>query len=178
MRFTVYPIYWLSGEVDDEQFDLNRLPFDVTENVRIEEVSQRFREHAFDLGKERLGTEILSELERVRYALVHRYEPEPIIDEETHEILGYKQSSETSETLIRQIAACLRLIRPMRQSALLMRGEVRQDGTFDVTGYDVPPLHLIEVPDVQKLFKLRNQDADDLRNYAPAFLQGMRGQLW
>ena len=178
MRFTLYPIYWLSDQLDDEQFDLRRLPFEVTENVRIEDVSQRFGAHAFDLGRERLGTEILRELEGVRYALVHRYESEPIIDEETHEILGYKQSNETSETLIRQVAACLRLIRPMRQSALLMRGDVRSDGTFDVTGYDVPPLHLIEVPDVQKLFKLRNQDADDLRNYAPAFLEGMTGEFW
>jgi hypothetical protein len=79
MRFTLYPIYWLSDELDDEQFDLGRLPIDVTENVRIEAVSQRFREHAFDLGRERLGTDILHELEAVRYALVHRYEPEPII---------------------------------------------------------------------------------------------------
>lgn len=165
MRFSLYPIYWLSGEIDDQQFDLTKLPFDVTENVSIEAVWQRFRDHAFDLGKERLGTGILEELERVRYALVHRYEAD-------------EQSSRDSEILIRQIAACLRLIRPMRQSALLMRGEVRDDGTFDVTGYDVPPLHLIEVPDVQKLFKLRDQDADHLRDYAPAFLQGMRGQFW
>jgi hypothetical protein len=178
MRFTLYPIYWLSDGLDDEQFDLTRLPFDITENVRIEAVSQRFRAHAFDLGKERLGTGILDELKAVRYGLVHRYEPEPIISEQTGKVLGYKESNESSETLIRQVAACLRLIRPMRQSALLMRGEVRQDGTFDVTGYDVPPLHLIEVPDVQQLFKLRNQDADDLRDYAPAFLQGLRGEFW
>jgi hypothetical protein len=111
MRFTLYPIYWLAGQLDDEAFDLTRLPFDVTENVRIEEVSQRFRAQAFDLGRERLGTGILEELERVRYALVHRYDPGPIIDEQTGAILGYKQSSESSETLIRQVAACLRLLR-------------------------------------------------------------------
>src|SRR5215472_4150857 len=121
MRFTLYPIYWLSGELDDEQFDVSRLPFDITENVRIEEVSQRFRPDAFDLGREKLGTAVLEELERVRYALVHRYDPQPIIDKRTGAILGYKQSNESSETLIRQVAACLRLIRPMRQSALLMR---------------------------------------------------------
>lgn len=78
MRFTLYPIYWLSGEVDDEQFDLSRLPFDVTEDVRIEDASPQFRADAFDLGKERLGTGILEELQGVRYALVHRYEPEAI----------------------------------------------------------------------------------------------------
>ena len=101
--------------------------------------------------------------------MIHRYDPQPIIDKQTGAILGYKQSNESSETLIRKVAACLRLIRPMRQSALLMRGEIRGDGTFDVTGYDVPPHHLIEVPDIQKLFKLRNQDADDLRTYASVF---------
>jgi len=168
----------VSDALDDEQFDLSKLPFDVIENVRIEQVAQRFRAGAFELGRERLGTDILQELERVQYALVHRYEPEPVLDRETGKILEYKQSSESSENLIRQIAACLRLIRPMRQHALLMRGDVRDDGSFDVTGYDVPPLHLIEVPEVQKLFKLRNQDADDLRNYAAEFLRGIRGEFW
>jgi hypothetical protein len=174
MRFTLYPIYWLSDALEDEQFDLSKLPFTVTDDVRIEAVSVG----ALELGKERLGTDILGELESVRHALVHRYEAEPIVNEETREIQGYKHSSESSETMIREIAACLRLIRPMRQRALLMRGEVREDGTFGVTGYDVPPLHLIEVPEVQKLFKLRNQDANDLRNYVPEFLRGMSGEFW
>lgn len=69
MRFTLCPIYWLSGETDDEQFNLHRLPFDVTEDVCIEAVSQRFRADAFDLGRKRLGTGILEDLEGVRYAL-------------------------------------------------------------------------------------------------------------
>jgi hypothetical protein len=60
-----------------------------------------------------------------------------------------------------------------------MRGNVRDDdGTFDITGYDVPPLHMLEVPEVQKLFKLRNQDCHDLRRYAPEFLRAMRGGVW
>jgi len=67
----------------------------------------------------------------------------------------------------------------MRQSALMIHGKVRdEDGSFEVGGFDVTPSHSVEVPEVQKLLMLRNQDADDLRFYAPQFLQGMRGGFW
>ena len=95
------------------------------------------------------------------------------------EIVGEQDSDSDSEKLVKMLAACLRLIRPMRQRALLMRGKVLAgDGSFDVMGFDIPPLHLIEMPDVQKFFHLRNQDADDLRTYAPHFLHAMRGEFW
>lgn len=169
MNFTLYPIYWLAGTVDDEQFDLNKLPFDVAEDVRIEAVLGRFRKATFDVFRARLGADRMGDLESVRYALVHRYDPEP----------GEYQRSESSEKTVRMLAACLRLIRPMRQNALLMQGNIcDQDGTFDVMHFELPGVHLLEVPEVQKLFKLRNQDADDLRAYAPEFLRGMRGQFW
>ena len=177
MNFTLYPIYELANEVDDEPFDLGRLPFDIAEDVRIEAVRERFRPATFDPHKIRLGTSVVEELEQVRFALVHRYKPKPIIVDT--EIIGEQDSSEDSEQLVKMLAACLRLIRPMRQRALLMRGKVRaEDGSFDVTGFEIPPLHLIELPDVQKFFHLRNQDANDLRTHAPGFLHAMRGQFW
>lgn len=176
VNFTLYPIYELASDLDGEPFDLTRLPFDITEGVRIEAVKERFLPGTFDPHKVRLGTYVVEEMERVRFALVHRYTPKPIIVDD--EIIGEQDSDEDSEKLVRMVAACLRLIRPMRQYALLMRGKVRGDGSFDVTGFDVPPLHTIEVPDVQKFFHLRNQDADDLRKYAPGFLHAMRGQFW
>ncbi|MGD0923345.1 MAG: hypothetical protein ABSA70_16515 [Terriglobia bacterium] len=169
MNFTLYPIYGLAGAVDDEQFDLNKLPFDVAEDVRIEAVFDRFWKGTFDLFKERLGTDRVDDLKSVRYALVHRYDPEP----------GEYQQRERSEKTVRMLAACLRLIRPMRQNALLMQGNFRdQDGTFDVRHCELPATHLIEVPQVQQEFSLRNRDADDLRAYAPEFLRGRRGQFW
>jgi hypothetical protein len=174
VNFTLYPVYELASELDDERFDLTRLPFDITAGVRIEAVA--FRPATFDPHKERLGTYIVEELARVRFALVHRYKPNPIIVDE--EIIGEQDTSGDSDKLVRMLAACLRLIRPMRQRALLMRGKVGGDGSFDVTGFDIPTLHTIEVPDVQKLFHLRNQDADDLRTYAPHFLHAMRGEFW
>ena len=66
MNFTLYPIYWLADAVDDEQFDLSKLPFDVADDVHIEEVSARFATGTFDLFREKLGTERLDDLRSVR----------------------------------------------------------------------------------------------------------------
>lgn len=177
MRFTLYPIYRLSEPFDPEPFDLTSLPFEIQENVRIEAVAQRFRPGTFDLGVEQFGTRTRVELEAVRYSIVHRYNPDPVIVD--GEYVGEQQRSESSEKLVREMMACLRLIRPTRQRVLLMSGLVREDdGSFDVTHFELPPLHLLEVPEVQKLFTLRNRDCEDLRRYAPHFVQAMRGDYW
>jgi hypothetical protein len=178
MRFTLYPIYWVADpHLDPEPFNHGLLPFDIAEDVRIESLAERFRPGTFALGADRYGTDIREELESVQYALVHRYDPRRVL--ENGEYIGDAQFSQSSETLVRQLMALLRLIRPMRARALVMRGNIRdEDETFDITGYDVPPLHMLEVPEVQKLFKLRNQDCHDLRRYAPEFLRAMRGGVW
>jgi len=178
MNFTLYPIYWIADGIDgNAPFDQALLPLDIAEAVRIERVSERFPNGAFDLWRERFGTAVVEELERVRFALVHRYNPDAIVVD--GEIIGEQHHNSESEKLVRMLAACLRLIRPMRLQALLMRGSVRDaDGSFEIRGFDVPPLHLIEVPEVQKLFQLRDQDANDLKFYAAQFLQAMRGQFW
>lgn len=178
MRFTLYPLYALADEMDDDPFDLRVLPFHITENVFLENVGQRFPEDAFEHARAQLGQEVVDSLRGVRYALIHRYDPQRIYDPVTHQIIGEHIRSEASETLVREMAACLRLIRPMRQRALPIRGGVRQDGTFDVTGFDIPTLHLLEVPEVQKLFSLRNCDAENLRRYAPGFRAAMQGEFW
>jgi len=54
MRFTLYPIYWVADpHLDPEPFDHNLLPFDITENVRIESLAGRFRPGTFALGADR-----------------------------------------------------------------------------------------------------------------------------
>jgi hypothetical protein len=178
MRFTLYPFAGVADELDDEPFDLDTIPVDITDTVRIEAVQERFRQDAFDHARQMLGDEIVESMRRVRYALVHRYDPRPIIDPATGQTIGEQIRNQDSEQLVRELAACLRLIRPMRQHALSMRGTIREDGTFDVTGFDVPTLHLIEVPEAQKLFTVRNRDADNLRGFAPSFLRAMRGEFW
>ncbi len=170
--FTLYAIYSL-GQYDEEPFDTGRLPLEIANCVRIEHVAPLLREDTFDHVKSRMGTSPVEQLAGVEYALVHRYEI-PATDAHAAE---KRDPREASEELVRNIAACLRLIRPMRQSALSMHGTVREDGTFDVVGFD-HPIGLLETPENQKLFHLRNQDADDLLKYAPLFLQAMNGGIW
>jgi hypothetical protein len=178
MKFTLYPIYWIADIVDDEEFDRGRLPFHIMHGVQIEDVYDRLREDAFSHLERKLGTSTVEILRNVRFALVHRYEHDTIPPGGAPAVVAANRSP-GSERLVRALAACLRLIRPMRQRALLMGGNVRQaDGSFDVTTFDLPPAHLLEVPEVQRLFKLRNQDCDSLGQYAPEFLRAMDGQFW
>jgi hypothetical protein len=177
MRFTLYPIHWLANQIDRAPFDHSVLPFDIAENTRIEAVSQRFRPGTFKPYLDDLGTRICEVLGGVDYALVHRYNPEPVFRD--GEYTDDQQHSQASEDSVRQLMACLRLVRPMREHAMLMRGNVRdEDGSFDVTSFDIPNVYLHEVPEVQKLFMLRNEDAADLRRHAPEFLRAMRGNFW
>src|ERR1700674_1422852 len=108
---------------------------------------------------------------------VHRYTPQAIRDPESNEVIGEAQQSRASEELVRTLAPCLRLIRPTRQSSELMWGRIRDDAKFDVFGFN-HPVDLMETPENQKLFSIRNEDADDLRTYTPEFLRAMRGQFW
>lgn len=156
---------------------MGRLPFDIAEGVRIESVRDRFDDGSFDIWRERIGGEALDALRAVRLALVHRYDPRQIVVD--GELLGHVPHELQSDRRVRLLAICLRLIRPMRQRVAVIHGRIREpEGCFDVAGFDVPPTEMIEVPEVQKLFKLRDRDADDLRAYAPGFLRAVQGGFW
>jgi hypothetical protein len=175
-NFSLYEVYDVAGGADDEQFDTQLLPFDIVEGVRIEDVSTLLHGPTFDFVKERMGSDAVRQLQGVEYALVHRYSPKPATDPEGNWI-GEEIHSQQSTELVRSVAACLRLLRPMRQSAQLIWGDVKPDGSFDALGFD-SPVESHEVPEAQKHFHLRNVDAENLRIYAPEFLRGMRGQFW
>jgi hypothetical protein len=176
-KFTLYAIYSLANSQweEDEQFDLSRLPFDIAEGVRIEDVSQFILGDTFKFLEKRVGSDQVEALQRTRYALVHRFDAEMTI--KNGEVISTEDYIQRSEQLVRKVAACLRLIRPMRQSSSFMRGNIRNDGTFDVESWQ-SPADLVEVPEVQMLFQLRNRDADDLRTYTPLFLRAMGGNFW
>jgi hypothetical protein len=62
---------------------------------------------------------------------------------------------------------------------MMMRGTIRdKDGSFDVTGFDLPNLWMHEVPEAQKLSSLRSRDCEELRRHASDFLRAMGGELW
>jgi hypothetical protein len=121
-----------------------------------------------------MGSDDVKLLQNTHYALVHRFDAATTF--KNGELIQEDEHNGRSEQLIRKVAACLRLIRPMRQSAQFMQGHIRDDGTFDVLRFQ-SPAHLLEVPEVQKLFQLRDRDADDLRRYTPEFLRAMDGNF-
>src|SRR5262249_11316114 len=116
-----------------------------------------------------LGRRDFEDVREVQYALVHRYTTE-------HAGEGSK-ADEESEKLVRNLIACLRLIRPMRQRTSLMRGELSTNDTINVQHFEHPN-EVSEVPEVQKLFHLRNVDLEVLRQLSPAFLRGMKDEFW
>jgi hypothetical protein len=167
-KVTLYPIQGLEGGLNEAAFDRSALPIIIIESITIEDVSPMFTQHTFEGTKTSLGILASRELENIQTAIVHRYET-----------CGADSGQFTTESqaLVRNVAACLRLIRPMRQPASLICGELRNDGTLDVQSFELPPA-LWEVPEVQKLFDLRNRDAEMLQALGSHFLRAMTGEFW
>lgn len=177
MNFNLYALYALAGGGADLEEFTEPLPFDVVEGVRIERIAELLQHDTFDLVRRRMGSNSVDALSTVRHALVHRYEPQIILEPESNEVVGEVQQDENSHTLVRLLAACLRLIRPTRQLTETMWGRIREDGSFDVMGFD-HPVNLMDTPENQKPFSIRNEDTAHLRAYAPEFMRAMRGDFW
>lgn len=168
-KVTLYPIYNLADAIDGQPFDHSVLPAQILDAVTIECVSPMFNEQTFLGVKDRLGSRTLKTLQSVQYAIVHRYETD-----ESGAIRS--EPDKKSEWLVRNASVCLRLVRPMRQRALLMHGVLREDGTIHVQHFEHPIEH--EVPEVQKHFRLRNCDVELLKAVIGQFLRAMEDDFW
>jgi hypothetical protein len=175
-NLTLYAIHGIGNAWDDEPFDVSRLPFDLGHGVSIEDVSGLLGADAFsEYVTQEMGTRSVQRLRQLRFALVHRYDRFPIIVD--GRIVAEKGDDIGSIQLLRNTAACLRLIRPMRQDASLMYGSIMNDGTFEIGGFD-HPYDLLETPQNQKHFNLRTRDAEELKARLPEFLRAMSGEFW
>src|SRR5690242_8312105 len=77
-KISLYPLYGVADHIDGEVFDHSVLPFDVIRGVTVEDVRVIFNEDTFKWVGREMGRHDLEELQRVRYALVHRYQaPQP-----------------------------------------------------------------------------------------------------
>jgi hypothetical protein len=164
-RIALYPVSLAHGW-HDEPFDASVLPADIVAGVRIESVKDLFKKDEFDHLKGFLAKRDVDALKAVDSAIVSRYQLD-----------AFGQGDTNAEALVRNVAACLRLIRPMQQSVAFMRGQINPDNTVNVQSFDNPP-HLIHVPLVQKLFALRNTDLLRLQKVAAEFLRAMNGEFW
>lgn len=168
-RIALYPIPGVAHECDDEPFDLSVLPAPIVPGVTVEDVSSLLSEDAFNWLKGEMGRYKVQAMQAVRYAIVYRYQPGQI------DVRG--EADRKAEALVWNLAACLRLIRPMRQRASFIRGVVQPDGKLQV-GHFEHPSDLMEVPPVQKGFVLLNRDLAHFQKVACDFLGAMEGEFW
>jgi hypothetical protein len=170
-EIVIHPIYELEGEWGDHPpFDLKLLPFEIYDSVFIEDVSSLFHEKTFSWVGDGLSRNDLETLSSVRYALVRRQQ---IASDSI--VISKAENSDIEPVEV--IMACLRIIRPMREKLGLMRGELLQDGSLNVKQFG-HPYNVINVPDVEKLFSFRTQDAMLLREIAPSMIRASKGEYW
>ena len=172
-RIALYPILSIAADWDDEPFDRSVLPLQIVPTVTIEDAKSLFREDQFDWLAHHLSKQELDSLKSIRYrlAIVRRYKPDE------HDSGRDGKADQKAELLVRNVAACLRLIRPTGQTAGFMRGTEREDHTFHEDHFENPTV-FVNVPDVQRLFSLRNRDATRLQTIAQKFLDAMCGEFW
>jgi hypothetical protein len=177
-RFSMYPIGRIArgAYAGGDEFDLSLLPIEVLRDVHIEDVSSLIRMGDFDIHKSNVGEYRFRELERIKYAIIHRY-PQNGPDPDTGRYLVDTDQTERSRKLVSDITACLRIIRPITTRAQFCEGKVSDDGQL----YDIAfnePVPEFSLPENQSRFGLRNVDTEELRFYAPRFINAMNQPFW
>jgi hypothetical protein len=181
MKYALYPITIARGQNssgwEDEDFDISLLPLEIVAGVTIEDMSQAFAEDEFEIARASgLGTRVIKELQRIRHAITYRF-PQNEVDPATNTVDVDSEQAHRSVTKIREIAACLRLIRPTQQYVGLLQGDIVSNGKFKIQSFDTPDPHA-DVPMNQRLFSIRTQDAKDLQFYAPLLIDAMHKPYW
>lgn len=179
-RFSLYPIGRVSigppRGIDDEDFDRALLPFKIVPAVHIEDVSSLIRKGDFDIHKPGLGEYRFQELERIKYAIIHRY-PQHGPDPDTGEFLVDADQTNRSRKIVQEIAACLRIVRPVSVHADFCEGSVADNGELYHIAFNEPEPNS-SLPIIQRHFAIRNKDMQELRFYAPLFMSALAGPYW
>jgi hypothetical protein len=170
-EIVIHPIYDLEGDWGDHPpFDLKLLPLEICDGVFIEDVSSLFHEKTFSWVGDGLSRNDRETLSSVRYALVRRRQI-------ANDAIAISKAKNSDIEPVEVIMACLRIIRPMREKLGVMRGELLPDGSLNIKQFG-HPYNVINVPDVEKLFSFRTQDALLLQQIAPAMIRASKGEYW
>lgn len=135
-----------------------------SENLTIEDVSHLITDKTFSLWKNEcnVSKRTAESLESVKFAIVHRH---------TSPNAGDGGLETRSTLLIDYAGSCLALIRPTRRSrAMHIRGVIKSDGSFDPQGFSARE-DLADVPEIQKLFAIREEDIKLLTSLLPEFMR-------
>lgn len=135
-----------------------------SENLTIENLSHLITERTFSLWKTEcnVSKRTSESLASITCAIVHRRRSSSPSDDG---LLSH------SFSLIDHASSCLALIRPTRKSRVShIRGVIKSDGTFDPQGFNVREDNA-DVPEIQKIFGVREKDIRLLTSVLPDFIQ-------
>ena len=178
-NFSLFPLERIARNwfgIDDGNFDDSKLPLEIVKDVYVENVSKLIPHDEFDYCESHLGSDTVKYLRSVSYAIIHRF-PNIEVDPATGHYRLEQELTTESRELVQQITACLRLIRPTSEHAQFMGGRIESNGTLRHFNFDHPLTYVNSLPN-QKLFAVRTSDLDDLRFYAPHFIQAFKDQRW
>jgi hypothetical protein len=134
----------------------------IANSLTIEDVSPLITDETFSLWTKDcyVSKDIANALRHVKYAIAYRYASS---SERDTKLDGQ------SAQIVNEAITCLQLIRPTRRSrAMNVPGIVRETGKIDAQGFSA--IHdPADVPEIQKLFKIRSRDIDLLRLILPEF---------
>jgi hypothetical protein len=158
-QFALYPVV-LAPAWDDNPFDESQLPASILPGVTIENIKSHVPRDEFDHFQDYLSKRDIDALHNLNSSIVYRYDSDTSGEEHRE-----------AEAIVRNIAACLMLIRPTTKRMGFMRGQIRSDGTFKFESFD-NPRDDVNVPMVQRLFAVRNGDLQRLQSVAEEFIAG------
>lgn len=178
MQFCLYPIERTARkfplDIDDDDFDASLLPIDLVEGARIEDVSPLISSDEFEVFKRELGVRAIEKLEKMKYAIIHRF-PDSAI--ENGEFVSEVDLLHRSQNIVAEMETCLRIIRPTNQHTQMCWGRVNNNGGLYGFGFQ-NPLEFTASPANQIFFKIRTIDLNDLVVCAPLFRAAMHGPYW
>jgi hypothetical protein len=155
-----------------QPFDLTQLPFNVLPGVEVADVSNLLPPSMFEYLRPEVGRHRMRVFDGTKYALVHRYEDDPLWPATPAAQTAAKNKAE----LLNEVFACSRIVRPTRRLGSVS-GFLRSDGTVEQRQATFPDSAL-DVPEALKLFAFRNKDLVELRNLIGTFLKAMHGEYW
>lgn len=160
-KITVTPVFGLADELDGEEFPLTLLPFEVGPGVFLADVSQQMKNADYSLwARDYLSKEDVKDLRGWHYALIHYFDSEQYL---------ISAPEEQSRELVHRVFVGLRIVRPSWTPYQYLRAAVRQDGSFDPSGFSKAEGRLT-VSSCDAANSIRKRDAELLRAIVPALL--------
>jgi hypothetical protein len=155
-KATIVPLLPISWELEKSA----SLPVYERKGLYVENVEGLVKTTHLELWREYLSDNQRKYADRMKIALVHRFESRGHIGKEEGE----------SKSLVDGAAACLQILRPTRSRSQVIQLRFLEDQSVDVISFTQPQDNPPNVPQSDILNTIRQTDISRLRSLLPSFL--------